>query len=116
MLGGEIFVPKIPSIRIVDLATAMAPHLPQKIIGIRPGEKLHEMMCPGDMSYHTYEFDDHFVIAPAIRFFNRSNDFSSNALNERGKLVAPGFEYVSDTNPDFLTVAQMQQFNQEAML
>jgi UDP-N-acetylglucosamine 4,6-dehydratase len=116
MLGGEIFVPKIPSIRIVDLATAMAPHLPQKIIGIRPGEKLHEMMCPGDMSYHTYEFDDHFVIAPAIKFFNRSNDFSSNALNERGQLVAPGFEYVSDTNPDFLTVAQMQQFNQEAML
>lgn len=116
MLGGEIFVPKIPSISIVDLATAMAPHLPQKIVGIRPGEKLHEMMCPGDMSYHTYEFSDHFVIAPAIKFFNRSNDFSSNALNERGKLVAPGFEYVSDTNPDFLTVAQMQQFNREAML
>ncbi|WP_445765744.1 UDP-N-acetylglucosamine 4,6-dehydratase (inverting) [Rheinheimera sp.] len=116
MLGGEIFVPKIPSIRIVDLATAMAPHLLQKIVGIRPGEKLHEMMCPRDMSYHTYEFNDHFVIAPAIKFFNRSNDFSSNALNERGKLVAPGFEYVSDTNQQFLSVAQMRQFNQEAML
>ena len=116
MLGGEIFVPKIPSIRIVDLATAMAPHLPQKIVGIRPGEKLHEMMCPGDMSYHTYEFSDHFVIAPAIRFFNRSNDFSSNALNENGQLVQPGFEYVSDTNPEFLSVEQMRQFNQEAML
>ncbi|MBZ9610223.1 UDP-N-acetylglucosamine 4,6-dehydratase (inverting) [Rheinheimera maricola] len=116
MLGGEIFVPKIPSIRIVDLAKAMAPDLAVKIIGIRPGEKLHEMMCPGDMSYHTFEFNDHFVIAPAIRFFNRSNDFSSNALKEQGKLVAPGFEYVSDTNPDFLTVEQMRQFNQEAML
>ena len=116
MLGGEIFVPKIPSIRIVDLATAMAPHLSQKIVGIRPGEKLHEMMCPGDMSYHTYEFNDHFVIAPAIRFFNRSNDFSSNALNENGQLVQPGFEYVSDTNPEFLSVEQMRQFNQEAML
>ena len=116
MLGGEIFVPKIPSIRIVDLATAMAPHLSQKIVGIRPGEKLHEMMCPGDMSYHTYEFSDHFVIAPAIRFFNRSNDFSSNALNENGQLVQPGFEYVSDTNPEFLSVEQMRQFNQEAML
>ena len=115
MLGGEIFVPKIPSIRIVDLAEAMAPHLPIKEVGIRPGEKLHEMMCPGDMSYHTYEFADHFVIAPAIKFFNRSNDFSSNALQEQGKLVAPGFEYVSDTNPDFLTVEQMRQFNQEAM-
>ncbi|WP_397471183.1 UDP-N-acetylglucosamine 4,6-dehydratase (inverting) [Rheinheimera sp.] len=115
MLGGEIFVPKIPSIRIVDLAEAMAPNLPIKEVGIRPGEKLHEMMCPGDMSYHTYEFADHFVIAPAIKFFNRSNDFSSNALQEQGKLVAPGFEYVSDTNPDFLTVEQMRQFNQEAL-
>jgi UDP-N-acetylglucosamine 4,6-dehydratase/5-epimerase len=116
MLGGEIFVPKIPSIRIVDLAKAMAPDLPIKEVGIRPGEKLHEMMCPGDMSYHTYEFNDHFVIAPAIKFFNRSNDFSSNALSERGKLVMPGFEYVSDSNPDFLTVDNMRQFNQEAML
>lgn len=116
MLGGEIFVPKIPSIRIVDLAKAMAPHLPIKEVGIRPGEKLHEMMCPGDMSYHTYEFADHFVIAPAIKFFNRSNDFSSNALQEQGKLVTPGFQYVSDTNPDFLSVEQMRQFNQEAML
>lgn len=116
MLGGEIFVPKIPSIRIVDLAKAMAPQLAIKEVGIRPGEKLHEMMCPGDMSYHTYEFDDHFVIAPAIKFFNRSNDFSTNALQEKGQLVKPGFEYVSDTNPDFLSVEQMRQFNQEAML
>ncbi|KUM52412.1 UDP-N-acetylglucosamine 4,6-dehydratase (inverting) [Rheinheimera sp. EpRS3] len=115
MLGGEIFVPKIPSIRIVDLAKAMAPHLPVQEVGIRPGEKLHEMMCPGDMSYHTFEFADHFVIAPAIKFFNRSNDFSSNALQEQGKLVTPGFQYVSDTNPDFLSVEQMRQFNQEAM-
>ncbi|MDX3775242.1 UDP-N-acetylglucosamine 4,6-dehydratase (inverting) [Chromatiaceae bacterium AAb-1] len=116
MLGGEIFVPKIPSIRIVDLAKAMAPELQLKEVGIRPGEKLHEMMCPGDMSYHTYEFDDHFVIAPAIKFFNRSNDFSSNALNEQGKLVAPGFEYVSDSNPHFLAAEQIRIFNQEASL
>ncbi|WP_337881108.1 UDP-N-acetylglucosamine 4,6-dehydratase (inverting) [Rheinheimera sp.] len=115
MLGGEIFVPKIPSIRIVDLAQAMAPDLSQKEVGIRPGEKLHEMMCPGDMSYHTYEFPDHFVIAPAIKFFNRTNDFSSNALNEKGALVAPGFEYVSDKNPHFLTVEQIRSFNLEAM-
>ncbi|QBL09873.1 UDP-N-acetylglucosamine 4,6-dehydratase (inverting) [Rheinheimera sp. D18] len=114
MLGGEIFVPKIPSIRIVDLAKAMAPNIPIKEVGIRPGEKLHEMMCPGDMSYHTYEFDDHFVIAPAIKFFNRSNDFSSNALHEKGKLVAPGYEYASNTNPDFLSVEKMRQLNQEA--
>jgi len=116
MLGGEIFVPKIPSIRIVDLAQAIAPELPIKEVGIRPGEKLHEMMCPGDMSYNTYEYDDHYVIAPSIQFSNRSNDFTLNALKERGKLVPPGFEYVSDKNPDFLTVEQLRQFNQDAML
>lgn len=114
MLGGEIFVPKIPSIKITDLAKAMAPELPIKIIGIRPGEKLHEMMCPGDMSYHTYEFSDHYVIAPAIKFFQRSNNFSSNALNEHGQLVSTGFEYVSDSNPHFLTIEQIRQFNLEA--
>ncbi len=114
MLGGEIFVPKIPSIRIADLAKAMAPDLPIKIVGIRPGEKLHEMMCPGDMSYHTYEFADHFVIAPAIKFFHRSNDFTSNALGEQGQLVNAGFEYVSDTNPHFLSVAEIEQFNRDA--
>lgn len=57
MKGGEIFVPKLPSVRITDLATAMAPQLEQEIIGIRPGEKLHEVMCPCDDSYHTFEFD-----------------------------------------------------------
>lgn len=114
MLGGEIFVPKIPSIRITDLAKAMAPNLPIKIVGIRPGEKLHEMMCPGDMSFHTYEFADHFVIAPAIKFFNRSNDFTSNALGEKGQLVEQGFEYVSDTNPHFLSIEEIRQCNQVA--
>ncbi|WP_369669687.1 polysaccharide biosynthesis protein, partial [Enterococcus faecium] len=64
MLGGEIFVPKIPSIRIIDLAKAMAPDLPIKVIGIRPGEKLHEVMCPQDLCFETYEYKDHFVIAP----------------------------------------------------
>ncbi|KKO47034.1 UDP-N-acetylglucosamine 4,6-dehydratase [Arsukibacterium ikkense] len=113
MLGGEIFVPKIPSIRIVDLAKAMAPDLPIKIVGIRPGEKLHEMMCPGDMSYHTFEFADHFVIAPAIKFFNRSNDFSGNALGEKGQMVPVSFEYVSDTNPDFMDIDTIRQFNQD---
>lgn len=116
MLGGEIFVPKIPSIKITDLAKAMAPELPIKIIGIRPGEKLHEMMCPGDMSYHTYEFSDHYVIAPAIKFFQRSNNFSSNALDEQGQLVSTGFEYVSDSNPHFLTIEQIHQFNLDAQL
>lgn len=115
MLGGEIFVPKIPSIRIADLATAMAPELPIKHVGIRPGEKLHEVMCPGENSYHTYEFSDHFVIAPAIKFFNRSNSFDINALQEKGQLVEPGFEYASNTNPHFLSQEAILSFNQEAM-
>lgn len=116
MLGGEIFVPKIPSIRVVDLAKAIAPNLPIKETGVRPGEKLHEMMCPGDMSYNTYEYDDHFVIAPSIQFYSRSNDFTMNGLQEKGKLVQPGFEYGSNTNPHFLSVEQIRTFNQEAML
>lgn len=116
MLGGEIFVPKIPSIRVVDLAKAIAPNIPITETGIRPGEKLHEMMCPGDMSYNTYEYDDHYVIAPSIQFYSRSNDFTMNGLREQGKLVQPGFEYVSNTNPHFLSVEQIRTFNQEAML
>ena len=114
MYGGEIFVPKIPSVKITCLATAMAPELAQKIIGIRPGEKLHEIMCPSDDSYHTFEYDDHFVIAPTISFTSRSNDFTQNALSEKGKAVTPGSEYNSQNNKDFLTLAQIQKFNLEA--
>ncbi|ALU44797.1 UDP-N-acetylglucosamine 4,6-dehydratase (inverting) [Pseudoalteromonas rubra] len=116
MLGGEIFVPKIPSIRIVDLATAMAPQLPHKIIGIRPGEKLHEVMCPEDLCFDTYEFSDHFVIAPGIKFSSRSNDFDTNALNEQGHAVAPGFEYNSLSNPDYLSVEEIKAFNAQALV
>lgn len=116
MLGGEIFVPKIPSIRITDLATAMAPNLPQKNIGIRPGEKLHEVMCPSDLCFDTYEFDDHFVIAPGIKFSSRSNSFDTNALNERGKKVEVGFEYSSLSNPHFLTIEEIAAFNIQALL
>jgi len=111
MLGGEIFIPKIPSMRIMDLAKAMAPELSIKIIGIRPGEKLHEIMCPSDDSYHTYEYDDHFVIAPSIIFSSRSNDFTINALQEKGKQVEHGFEYNSLNNPRFLTQEELLSFN-----
>jgi len=107
MQGGEIFVPKIPSIRITDLATAYGPHLKQQIIGIRPGEKMHEIMCPEDDSHHTLEFDDHFVITPSIKFFGRDTDFCTNALGEKGKLVDMGYEYNSGTNPRFLTVNEI---------
>ena len=102
MQGGEIFIPKIPSMKIVDLAKAMAPHLPHKNIGIRPGEKLHEVMCPADDSHLTLEFHDHFVIKPTIEFLNTVN-FSENPLGESGKPVKQGFEYNSGNNTEWLT-------------
>lgn len=107
MHGGEIFVPKIPSSRITDLATAMAPHLPQKVIGIRPGEKLHEVMCPEDDSHLTIEFQDHYVIRPSIQFVVES-DYTLNARGERGAPVPQGFEYSSGTNPVFLSVDEIR--------
>jgi len=114
MYGGEIFVPKIPSVRIVDLAEAMAPGVARKIIGIRPGEKLHEIMCPSDDSHLTLEFEDHFVLRPTIIFYSRTNDFAVNQLGEKGVPVIQGFEYNSGTNPDFLSVAQVVEFNKAA--
>lgn len=110
MQGGEIFVPKIPSLRIVDLARAMAPHVSHKIVGIRPGEKLHETMCPADDSHLTIEFSDHYVIKPAIQF-TLNVDFSKNNLGERGSQVDHGFEYHSGKNPYFLSVEEIISFN-----
>lgn len=103
MQGGEIFVPKIPSMKIVDLAKAIAPTLPHKIIGIRPGEKLHEIMCPSDDSHLTFEFENFFVIAPAIEFSGEDRDFSVNKLGEKGKLVKRGYEYNSGNNSEWFT-------------
>ena len=110
MQGGEIFVPKIPSVSITDLALAMAPELPHKIVGIRPGEKLHEVMCPSDDSHLTVEFKDHFVIKPTIQFSGYV-DFSVNKLEENGKLVEQGFEYHSGKNLNFLSIERIIEFN-----
>lgn len=112
MKGGEIFVPKIPSIRIMDLAKAMASYLPSKIVGIRPGEKLHEIMCPQDDSHLTLQFSDHYVIQPSITFWGDSGaDYTTNALGETGQPVEQGFEYNSGTNPHFLNVNEIRDFN-----
>lgn len=102
MHGGEIFVPKIPSMKMTDLASAMAPGVPHRIIGIRPGEKLHETMCPADDSHLTLEFDDHYVITPTIQFSHKS-DFTENRLGETGKPVSEGFAYNSGNNTDWLS-------------
>jgi UDP-N-acetylglucosamine 4,6-dehydratase len=102
MHGGEIFVPKIPSMKMTELAKAMAPDLPQKIIGIRPGEKLHEIMCPSDDSHLTLEFDDYYVIQPTITFTFKTS-YDENKLGEKGKPVELGFEYNSGNNTKWLT-------------
>ena len=102
MQGGEIFVPKIPSMKIVDMAKAMAPNLPHRIIGIRPGEKLHEIMCPADDSHLTLEFQDHYVIKPTIIFTNKM-EYSKNLLGEGGHPVSQGFEYNSGNNTKWLS-------------
>jgi len=111
MQGGEIFVPKIPSVRIVDLAKAMAPKLPIEYIGIRPGEKLHEIMCPKDDSHLTIEFENHYVIIPSINFFASGCNFTLNNIGEKGTYVNQGYEYDSGTNPYFLNNEEIIQYN-----
>jgi UDP-N-acetylglucosamine 4,6-dehydratase len=112
MHGGEIFVPKIPSMRITDLAEAMLPGAEIELVGIRPGEKLHEIMCPEDDSMHTLEFSDFYVITPTITFTQRGNNFDTNALGEKGKKVEQGFSYCSGKNPDFLSIEDLKKYNQ----
>ncbi len=111
MDGGEIFVPKLPSVRIEDLARAMDPTCELDYIGIRPGEKIHEVMCPADDSHLTIEFNDHYVICPSITFFSRRNDFCENALGEKGRYVEQGFEYHSGINPVFLSPEEIRKYN-----
>lgn len=111
MHGGEVFVPKIPSIRITDLATAMGPDIKQKIIGIRPGEKIHEVMCPRDDFQHTVEFDNFFIIKPSIRFGDSDVDYLETKLGEKGAPVEANFEYNSFNNPHYLTVDELIELN-----
>ncbi len=99
MYGGEIFIPKIPSMKMTDLATSLAPNLSHKIIGIRPGEKMHEVMITADD--RVIEFDNYYVITPTIQFSYKS-DFTKNALAEEGKDIGIGFEYNSLNNTQWL--------------
>ena len=99
MKGGEIFVPRIPSMKVVDLATAMAPDLATKVIGIRPGEKLHEVMVTEDDARTTVKLDDRYVIEPTLHFWE---EFRREP--ENGHPVAPDFRYASDTNEDWIGV------------
>jgi UDP-N-acetylglucosamine 4,6-dehydratase len=97
MKGGEIFVPRIPSMRVTDLATAMAPHLPQRIVGIRPGEKLHEVLVAEDDARTTVASADRYVIEPAFAFWKRESFVGHNFAP-----VPEGFRYTSDSNDEWL--------------
>ncbi len=105
MHGGELYVMKIPSIKIVDLARAMAPKLAIKEVGVRPGEKLHEMMISSDDAPYTLEFGKYFVIRPALSFWKMSN-------HKAGKKVAADFEYHSGKNNKWLGVREIRQYLQ----
>lgn len=108
MEGGEIFVPKIPSIKIMDLAEAIAPHLSKEFCGIRPGEKLNEMMINVEDSRHTVEFEDFYTILP--EFLKENPSVSPTGQFPKGKKVNPGFVYASHTNQEWLDVGQIRQF------
>jgi UDP-N-acetylglucosamine 4,6-dehydratase/5-epimerase len=103
MRGGEIFVPKIPSMKIVDLAKCFGPELPIRVVGVRPGEKLHEVMVTEDDSRLTLELSDRYVIEPAFAWWQRAPYTASGA-----KPVADGFRFASDTNTDWLNAARLQ--------
>lgn len=97
MVGGEIYVKKIPSMKVVDLARVVAPDAEHKIIGIRPGEKLHEQMISAEDSLYTYEYPEHYKILPAINGWSDSPERIKG-----GKIVPEGFTYASDTNPEWM--------------
>ncbi|PKN34729.1 MAG: UDP-N-acetylglucosamine 4,6-dehydratase (inverting) [Deltaproteobacteria bacterium HGW-Deltaproteobacteria-19] len=103
MVGGETFVPKLPSMNIMDLVKAIAPDCPVKMIGIRPGEKLHEVMIPRDDARKTLEFEDHYIIQPDFRFWSRRFNGAG------GQPVAEDFEYNSADNPWKLSIEEMQE-------
>lgn len=103
MLGGEVFVPKIPSTRIIDLANAIAPQAELEVIGIRPGEKLHEVLIHEDEARSTIELDDMFVVQPTTELW------FGHQWQERGKTLPDGFRYASDSNPNWLSMEQIRE-------
>jgi len=105
MVGGEIYVKKIPSMKVTDLARVVAPEAKQQVIGIRPGEKLHEQMISTEDAPYTYEYPEHFKILPNI------NGWSTCALRIKdGTKVQDGFVYASDNNPEWMSDAQLQDW------
>jgi UDP-N-acetylglucosamine 4,6-dehydratase/5-epimerase len=110
MVGGEIYVKKIPSMKVVDLAKSISSEVKQKIVGIRPGEKLHEKMIGEEDAIHTYEYDEYYKILPAI------NNWSSDAKRiNKGKKVPENFTYSSDNNNDWMSIETLQEWIKKNM-
>lgn len=110
MKGGEIFIPKLPSCYIKDLAKALDPKVKFKVIGIRPGEKLHESLCSAEESHLILEFKDHYVVEPTIWEKNiHVQTFMINKRREKGTKVKKGFEYNSLNNPDMINIKSIQK-------
>ena len=105
MVGGEIYVKKIPSMTMPDVATAVSATAEQKIIGIRPGEKLHEQMISAEDSFHTYEYPEHFKILPAINGWDETPERIKDGVK-----VPEGFVYASDNNSEWMTTEQLQEW------
>ncbi len=103
MQGGEVFVPKIPSTRIIDLAKVIAPDAEHDVVGIRPGEKLHEVLINEDEARSTVELEDMFVVQPSSALW------FGHYWQDKGRLLPEGFRYDSENNPDWLTLAQMKE-------
>jgi UDP-N-acetylglucosamine 4,6-dehydratase/5-epimerase len=103
MVGGEIYVKKIPSMKVTDLARVIAPDCKQEVVGIRPGEKLHEQMIGAEDAYYTYEYPDHYKILPAINNWDKDGNRIKN-----GKKVVEGFVYASDNNSKWMTETELQ--------
>lgn len=99
--GGEVFVPKIPSMRITDMALAIAPQCKHEICGIRPGEKLHEILITSEEARHSYEFDDYFMIAPEFSFWGKDN-------LDGGEILPRDFQYTSDSNQQWLSKVELK--------
>ena len=104
MRGGEIFVPKIPSMRITDLARAIAPACKTRVVGIRPGEKLHEVLVSEDDARHTVEYDNYYAILPVAHSWDAKEYMAENG----GQLCQDGFRYSSDKNPQWLDIGELR--------
>ena len=119
MQGGEIFIPKIPSIKIIDLAKAIAPNCKHKITGIRPGEKINEVLVPEDESHNTIEYDNMFIILPTLRFWDTKDIYPTfrrwniNKVYKGYKAVCGGFKYSSDINKEWLGVKELRKILDE---